>query len=1245
MGKIESIQQKIYQLDAGSFQNLCNSYLCRIGYQNIVSLGGEAGTRKTTLGTPDAYFTDSDGRYIFVECTTQKSSVFSKIKNDLAKCLDTAKTEIPHDRISEIIYCHTSSNLTPSQDSEIKSLCKEVGIKLTVIGIDQLAEDIYFLYPILARDFLDISISTEQIHSFDDFIKFYNLNKLAAPIDTEFFSREKELTDINESFQKSDVVILSGAAGTGKTRLALHYTENRKKVIGEKVFCIHSNALPIFEDLKLFIDSPGNYFLFVDDANQLSGLHHVIRYVNMKSEGYNVKILITVRDYAYQKVVRNIQEIASHEVVRINVFSDDELRKLLENSLDILNSEYQERIIKISEGNARIAILAGKVACDSNRLDSINDVSQLFEDYYGSALEETQLLINNNMCIAAGVVAFLEAIHLDHIDDILPILQEKGLTRDSFIENVRMLHDQEIVDIYHDKTVRFSEQCLSNYLLKYVFFDKKLLSLSGMIKVCFLSYRERTISSVNVLLNIFGNEDLFNFVEKEIKKIWDDLVKEKSPQFFEFVKVFFQINPTETLVILKNKIESEEVVPCECSDINTAKGKNYQSVTNDIIKILGGFDDMNNLPTACDLFFQYYLKRPDLYWEFYHAANLYFGIRKESICFDFFKQITFFDKIKEYSNDWKQESVVILFCEIAENFLKLYFSPMEEGRKNTLIIRQIPLTISEGVKKYRMLIWEFLTSLCKTEKYKSRVKKILSTYGGTVKGVSVPVLQFDLEFIVLILKSNFPPAELENCLIAERIANIFEGKNISCALLFADYFEQEDFQLYILLREVDLYKGIDIEEYEKRRLQPIENFVLTCDLETFKKIIDISDRDLALDGRIFWGVGEGLAIAFDIISHKKDFYVDAIQYYIKSDTPCNLSPERLIKNLFSLLNDLEVYQIITGEEYRQKNAWLYAYFHELPPESVNEDHLQRLYTFLEDTSDKNVTSSSMRDVEFLFKYLSIDNQVFEKGCKIILSKAEYSPFIVHIYFCLLFNSHHNSPQEVISKFNGNLELLEEIYCSMLSCENHHDHDGRFLKEIYSVRHTILDKYIGYLVEKNSSFSDHQERHCCFFDSCDFIEIYNKIFDQLVMNCPVPKISVSFLESILLPTQEDQGLMAKQDEWIQQCIRLFCKDKIKMYCLFSAVSKFEIERKKEYIFLFLEMNPLFEDFTRIPLTPISYSWTGSPVPIYSGWIEFFESLRPKLLGLKWLEHKQYVEKKIDSLKREIESEQINEILKG
>ena len=508
---IETIKQKILQLDAGSFQNLCDSYLSKIGYQDIVSLGGKAGTRKTTLGTPDTYFITPDGKYIFVEYTTQIEGLFKKIKEDLAKCLDESETSISHNDILEIIYCHTSANLRPSQDKDLKDFCQNVGIKLILIGIDKLAIDIYNNYRILARDFLGISIDSGQILTLDDFIEEYNSNKLAAPIDTEFLFREKEIEDINKAFEENNIVILNGVAGTGKTRLALHYAKNYIDSHNAKLYCISSKALEIYEDLKLFLNTPEEYILVIDDANQLSvRLEHIINYANMQSKGFNVKILITVRSYALQKVLNNIQAKASCSVININLFTDDEIKKLLETSLNILNQEYQEKIIEIAEGNARIAILAGKLACQSKNLNSINDASQLYDDYFGVYLND-EIGCNEDLAICAGIVAFLETFHLDYIDNnILTILKEKGINKEQFIENIKKLHEREIVDIYNDKAVKFSEQCLSNYFLKYVFFNNKLLSLSSIINIGFQSYRERTISTVNILVNILMTKQLLS---------------------------------------------------------------------------------------------------------------------------------------------------------------------------------------------------------------------------------------------------------------------------------------------------------------------------------------------------------------------------------------------------------------------------------------------------------------------------------------------------------------------------------------------------------------------------------------------------------------------------------------------------------------------------------------------------------------------------------------------------------------
>ena len=52
----------------------------------------KTGTLKTTIGNPDTYFVRENGKYVFVAYTTQQDNIYSKLNEDIKKCLDTQKT-------------------------------------------------------------------------------------------------------------------------------------------------------------------------------------------------------------------------------------------------------------------------------------------------------------------------------------------------------------------------------------------------------------------------------------------------------------------------------------------------------------------------------------------------------------------------------------------------------------------------------------------------------------------------------------------------------------------------------------------------------------------------------------------------------------------------------------------------------------------------------------------------------------------------------------------------------------------------------------------------------------------------------------------------------------------------------------------------------------------------------------------------------------------------------------------------
>lgn len=625
MAKLTDIKQKILQLEGGAFQEFCDIYLAKIGYSGICSLGMKAGSQKTTKGIPDTYFIKAHDKYIFVMYTTQQSNFYKKVSEDIYDCLNPEKTGVELKKVSEIIYCHTSTNLSAGEDKILRELCETKGILLQIKGIDEIANDIYIHYHGIARNFLGVSISTGQILSYDEFISTYDSNSMAAKLSTTFQFREKETEEILFKMENSDITIISGMAGVGKTRLALECCKKYEIKTGYKLFCIQSNNLPIYDDLKVYLDTPGKYLLMIDDANQMTGLRYILQYITKKAQGFDVKIVITVRDYAKKNIIQDVYEYAAPEICRINVFSDEEITDILKVNLGIINSDYLEKIVKIAEGNVRIAIIAGKFAVETQSFKKINDATGLYEKYYGKILKEIVIKQDKNLFATAGIIAFFTAINIDNLNMLKPVLKLIGISTKTFVDYAYKLHELELVDIYCDKAVKISDQCFSNYLLNYVFIQEKIISFSIIIKEFFKRYKSEVINATNILANIFASDNVHKQLKNEIGIVWDDYKLSQNPMFFEFVKAFHEIRPLETLLIIKEKIDALSYESFNVNTINFEKERQNSRVNDDILEILGGFRDGQNLTDAIDLLLLYYEKQPQRFMDCFHTIISSYG--------------------------------------------------------------------------------------------------------------------------------------------------------------------------------------------------------------------------------------------------------------------------------------------------------------------------------------------------------------------------------------------------------------------------------------------------------------------------------------------------------------------------------------------------------------------------------------------------------------------------------------------
>lgn len=132
MSKLIQIENALKEIDQAGFQMLCDDYLHRRGYEAINRIGSALGKKKTAKGTPDTYVSLPNGKYVFVEYTSQERDLPKKLSKDLAKCFDEKKTGISVTDIEEVILCHNGK----LQTSEMKALitqCQSQGPDLNVL--------------------------------------------------------------------------------------------------------------------------------------------------------------------------------------------------------------------------------------------------------------------------------------------------------------------------------------------------------------------------------------------------------------------------------------------------------------------------------------------------------------------------------------------------------------------------------------------------------------------------------------------------------------------------------------------------------------------------------------------------------------------------------------------------------------------------------------------------------------------------------------------------------------------------------------------------------------------------------------------------------------------------------------------------------------------------------------------------------------------------------------------------------
>ncbi len=1219
MSKINQIQNELSSLDGGTFQKLADAYLHAKGYEQINSIGSVIGANKVRKGTPDSLIVLPNGKYIFAEYTTQKDEVGKKFKEDLEKCLNEQKTGIPISKIEEIVLCHTST-LKPKQVEPLKKECQKHGIKLKIFGIDSISHDLYQKYPGIARDFLGVEVDTGQILSPDEFVKVYNRRKIAIPLNTTFHFREQELEKVLQGLEAKNLAIISGKAGIGKSRFALEICNRFVRSNPDyEVKCIFFQGRDIFEDIRVYFSKPGKYLIFVDDANRVSGFNCFIDLLHDQGENQQIKIIVTVRDYALEQVLKIAEDFEKNNnliELKLESLEEQQIKKLVKNECNINNQHYLERIADISQGNPRLALMIAEIAKQENNLQSINDVSSVYDEYYSSITKDLEKLAKNKLLKTAAIVAFFRFVDDSNEEMMAEIQDAFGMSKDVFWKAVRRLHDLEILDLYENEVVRTSDQVLATYLFYLAFFVKKILKFSTLIENFFPRYKSRLIDALNPVFNAFYSEEVIQIMRPQVDISWESYKKSQDEtSLIDFIQVFWFLKETDILIHVRDRISNLGV-----KTVERESKHNYNLSSDSLLTILGLFinSSQDNFQMALDLLFEYLVKCPEKQEGVRKLITEDFGFKHYSYAYGFVKQRAVIDKLCERVKGENSELFSKLFLDVAQNYLKTHFDSSSR-KENTIKTCIFDLQPTEELFQLRKMIWQSVFALYQVPIFTDSVLKILYFYSKLY--LVNEIVKEDAQHILSFIKSELNKDNYSHCLIVQEYLDYLQEYQVLFDQNLRNRFIHSIYTLSKVLRFGWLGSQLTYEDYTKLKEQQIRDYLKNYNYSDYEKLFQ---HCLEIE--------KTMNI---IINNSNCFYFDSLIEQVLIDLAyCDdFLYKKVIKHYLYLGNLF------------QNNQWLFNFYYSVPKDKItfeDKEYCEQLYDLY-----KKSTINEMPDtLYFLMKYRLIDKNIIVRVIEILLDRSTNENLSSGKILSCIF-SQLDINQILNNWFEGNLNLLKQTYFTVFKVSLHSSSIAREMKifaKILDLDSNFVFEYIDWLYDSKevSNVFRNDLDYSCIWNRDDYVEFISRTMEyiyQLEKKKTIFTSNYNLRISCLFKTKkkDDSSLWEKQDCVLENIIKTRHEDIEWMTFIFNIITDFSGEKRKKLIGVFLHYNKNFEDFQKIPLKPSFSGWSWSGATIYQKRIDFFKSLLPLVNKVELLEHKRYIEQSIEDCQRSIEQE--------
>nr|GEZ89327.1 hypothetical protein [Tanacetum cinerariifolium] len=832
-----------------------------------------------------------DGRVVLLAYTTADKDLPAKLQKDLVDCINRTQPLVQPAQVERICLVF-NRRCSPETATSLYQQAQEAGYQLEIIGLDELAR--YILQePALAIELIGLDLGSGQLIHATDFVAIHQRHVGSTPFAEALVGREAEQVDLLAKLNTTDLVLITGPAGVGKTQLALTVAQAycAEQPAKRHLYFIFDKKSPDFiHELHLALRPDQQAVVVADDANRVSPYFTMLLAEQLARPAGTLKIIATVRDYARDSVAREASRHRRSEV-EVKPLSDEAIQELLASEpYCILNGDYVRRIQQLSEGRPRIAVMAAQAARQAERLDRLNNVREIYEDYFGPVLDDLTARNNPVLAQVLALMHFFRVIH--HTDDELAARVEAafGISPQQLWDTIQVLHDAELVEMHEGRIAKSADQILGNYVFYKVFFaNRPQLSYRQLLLHFFPQLERRVIDTLVGSINDFTQEAITPRVQPAIEA-WltrPNLIEEDRWSFYH---VFWPFLIPQILVAAARQLAAEP-----WPDFNAAAypvpERNHHAYLHEspLFQTLTSLCQhaIEELPTALKLLIEFTAKHPD------HFA----------------KALTFLQSIAHFSGfEYRHQGLYIqeAVVKLVINGINVYKQRIHDGDSSVYwhhwdAERLIPF-IDTNLDPTDFAACYLVQHYCD---WYSWYKKAIPHAG------------------VAALRGKFysPLYRLYDLLIYEHQYRRYTDRT------YQRLFIEDERNVYILNR----IKPLQYKKYD-----------------SYKKLIDrfnlLFEQLLQLQGERneAYQLPDSIAVVFyELVRRDQALAKCVVSYLFSTGNPVGLTPMNAIRALAQ--HDTQAnYQMISQPDYRSKATWQLLFLKGLPVDQVSQQWLQEL---------------------------------------------------------------------------------------------------------------------------------------------------------------------------------------------------------------------------------------------------------------------------------------------------------------